>query len=276
MVARAIHQASPRADGPFVKVNCGALPKDLVEGELFGHEKGAFTGAVKDKRGRFELADGGTIFLDEVGDLPLDAQVKLLRVLQEKEFERLGGEKNLHVDVRVVAATNRSLKEMVADGQFREDLYYRLDVIPISLPPLRDRKADILGLVEHFLHKKSTELGLAPKTISDTALMVLKTYHWPGNVRELENLIERILVLSDGDEIGVADLPFDVPGEAAAPAFVDGENMALNARLDGLERELIIQALEKADGVKTKAAEVLGVKTSALYYKLDKYGLGDR
>jgi len=248
----------------------------LVEGELFGHEKGAFTGAVKDKRGRFELADGGTIFLDEVGDLPLDAQVKLLRVLQEKEFERLGGEKNLHVDVRVVAATNRSLKEMVADGQFREDLYYRLDVIPISLPPLRDRKADILGLVEHFLHKKSTELGLAPKTISDTALMVLKTYHWPGNVRELENLIERILVLSDGDEIGVADLPFDVPGEAAAPAFVDGENMALNARLDGLERELIIQALEKADGVKTKAAEVLGVKTSALYYKLDKYGLGDR
>ena len=276
MVARAIHQASPRADGPFVKVNCGALPKDLVEGELFGHEKGAFTGAVKDKRGRFELADGGTIFLDEVGDLPLDAQVKLLRVLQEKEFERLGGEKNLHVDVRVVAATNRSLKEMVADGQFREDLYYRLDVIPISLPPLRDRKADILGLVEHFLHKKSTELGLAPKTISDTALMVLKTYHWPGNVRELENLIERILVLSDGDEIGVADLPFDVPGEAAVPAFVDGENMALNARLDGLERELIIQALEKADGVKTKAAEVLGVKTSALYYKLDKYGLGDR
>lgn len=276
LVARAIHQASPRSGGPFVKINCGALPKDLVEGELFGHEKGAFTGAVKDKKGRFELADGGTIFLDEVGDLPLDAQVKLLRVLQEKEFERLGGEKTLYVDVRVVAATNRSLKDMVAEGQFREDLYYRLDVIPISLPPLRERKDDILGLVEHFLHKKSVELGLGSKSISETALRVLKTYQWPGNVRELENLIERVLVLSDGDEISVADLPFDGPSEHVAEVVVDGEGLALNARLDGLERDLIVQALEKADGVKTKAAELLGIKTSALYYKLDKYGLDDR
>ena len=277
LVARAIHQSGPRRQGPFVKVNCGALPKDLVEGELFGHEKGAFTGAVKDKRGRFELADGGTIFLDEVGDLPLDAQVKLLRVLQEKEFERLGGEKTLQVDVRVIAATNRELKEMVAEGLFREDLYYRLEVIPITLPPLRKRKSDVPNLVEHFLHKKSAELGLAPKSITDTAMTMLKAYHWPGNVRELENLIERMLVLSDGDEIGVADLPFDEPEPLLEqPAVVDGESMLLNARLDRLERDLIVQALEQAEGVKTRAAEILGVKTSALYYKLDKYGLGDR
>lgn len=277
LVARAIHQSGPRCQGPFVKVNCGALPKDLVEGELFGHEKGAFTGAVKDKRGRFELADGGTIFLDEVGDLPLDAQVKLLRVLQEKEFERLGGEKTLHVDVRVIAATNRELKEMVAEGLFRQDLYYRLEVIPITLPPLRKRKSDVPNLVEHFLHKKSAELGITPKPITDTAMAMLKAYHWPGNVRELENLIERLLVLSDGDEIGVADLPFDEPAPLAEhPAILDGESMLLNARLDRLERDLIVQALEQAEGVKTRAAEILGVKTSALYYKLDKYGLGDR
>ena len=275
LVARAIHQASPRTNGPFVKVNCGALPKDLVEGELFGHEKGAFTGAVKEKRGRFELADGGTIFLDEVGDLPLDAQVKLLRVLQEKEFERLGGEKTLHVDVRVIAATNRALKEMVAQGEFREDLYYRLDVIPISLPPLRKRRSDIPQLVEHFLQKKSQQLGLPCKNLTDAALSVMKTYHWPGNVRELENLIERLLVLSDGEEIGVTDLPFGASEEVAEVVEAHGESLALNARLDGLERDLILQALEKAEGVKTRAAEILGVKTSALYYKLDKYGLGD-
>jgi len=277
LVARAIHQSGPRRGGPFVKVNCGALPKDLVEGELFGHEKGAFTGAVKDKRGRFELADGGTIFLDEVGDLPLDAQVKLLRVLQEKEFERLGGEKTLRVDVRVIAATNRALKEMVAEGLFRQDLYYRLEVIPITLPPLRKRKSDVPNLVEHFLRKKSTELGIAPKSITDTAMAMFKAYHWPGNVRELENLIERLLVLSDGDEIGVADLPFDEPEPLTEhPAVLDGESMLLNDRLDRLERDLIVQALEQAQGVKTRAAEILGVKTSALYYKLDKYGLGDR
>jgi two-component system response regulator HydG len=276
LIARAIHQASPRCDGPFVKVNCGALPKDLVEGELFGHDKGAFTGAVKDKRGRFEIADGGTIFLDEVGDLPLDAQVKLLRVLQEKEFERLGGEKTLRVDVRVIAATNRDLKEMMAESLFREDLYYRLHVIPIELPPLRHRKMDIPGLVEHFLHKKSSEVGVRAKPFTQSALTVLQMYHWPGNVRELENLIERLLVLSDGEEIGVADLPFDVPEETVHSHIENVENgdgLALNARLDGLERDLIVQALAQTEGVKTRAAEILGIKTSALYYKLEKYGL---
>jgi two-component system response regulator HydG len=276
LVARAIHQASPRSDGPFVKVNCGALPRDLVEGELFGHEKGAFTGAVKEKRGRFEIADGGSIFLDEVGDLPLEAQVKLLRVLQEKEFERLGGEKTLHVDVRVIAATNRDLKKMMTDGLSRQDLYYRLDVIPIFLPPLCERKNDIPALVEHFLRIKSIELGMSAKPFTDSALTALKTYHWPGNVRELENLIERSLVLSDGEKISVADLPFDAPVETNFQVAHLDDGMALNARLDGLERDLIIQALEQAEGVKTRAAEILGVKTSALYYKLDKYGLADR
>lgn len=275
LVARAIHQASSRKKGPFVKVNCGALPKDLVEGELFGHDKGAFTGAVKEKRGRFELADGGTIFLDEVGDLPLDAQVKLLRVLQEKEFERLGGEKTLRVDVRIVAATNRALKEMVSEGLFREDLYYRLEVIPIVLPPLRQRRRDIPELVEHFLHKKSSEMGITPKTLSETAMGMLKKYNWPGNVRELENMIERLLVLSDGDEIGVSDLPFDAQEEGVVSEPLPENGLSLNARLDSLERDLIVQALEQAEGVKTRAAEILGIKTSALYYKLDKYGLAD-
>lgn len=243
---------------------------------MFGHDKGAFTGAVKDKRGRFEIADGGTIFLDEVGDLPLDAQVKLLRVLQEKEFERLGGEKTLRVDVRVIAATNRDLKEMMAESLFREDLYYRLHVIPIELPPLRHRKMDIPGLVEHFLHKKSSEVGVRAKPFTQSALTVLQMYHWPGNVRELENLIERLLVLSDGEEIGVADLPFDVPEETVHSHIENVENgdgLALNARLDGLERDLIVQALAQTEGVKTRAAEILGIKTSALYYKLEKYGL---
>jgi len=275
LVARAIHQASTRKNGPFVKVNCGALPKDLVEGELFGHDKGAFTGAVKEKRGRFELADGGTIFLDEVGDLPLDAQVKLLRVLQEKEFERLGGEKTLRVDVRIVAATNRALKEMVAEGLFREDLYYRLEVIPIVLPPLRQRRQDIPDLVEHFLQKKSSEMGIVPKTLSEMAMTMLKKYNWPGNVRELENMIERLLVLSDGDEIGVADLPFDAQEEDIVSEPLPENGLSLNTRLDSLERDLIVQALEQAEGVKTRAAEILGIKTSALYYKLDKYGLAD-
>ncbi|MDA0712052.1 MAG: sigma-54 dependent transcriptional regulator [bacterium] len=276
LVARAIHQASPRKNAPFIKVNCGALPKDLVEGELFGHEKGAFTGAVKEKRGRFELADGGTLFLDEVGDLPLEAQVKILRVLQEKTFERVGGEKTIQVDVRIVAATNRSLKDMVTEGAFREDLYYRLYVIPVVLPPLRERKVDIPGLVEHFLHKKSSELGISGKSIADAALQVLIQYQWPGNVRELENLIERVLVLSDGDEISVSDLPFDVPERAQSYSAGHAEDaMLLNPRLDELERDMIVEALAQAKGVKTRAAEILGIKTSALYYKLDKYGLAD-
>ena len=275
LVARAIHQVSARKNGPFVKVNCGALPTELLESELFGHEKGAFTGASNQRRGRFELAQEGTIFLDEIGDLSLDAQVKLLRVLQEHEFERVGGEKTLFVDVRIVAATHRSLKDMVADGTFREDLYYRLEVIPIVLPPLRARKGDIPALVEHFLHKKSNHMGVSFRNVTREAMAVLVNYAWPGNVRELENVIERTLVLSDGEVIDTVDLPFDdaISSHIGGRSDAGLSDLGLNNRLDALERELICQALEKSEGVKTKAAALLGVKTSALYYKLDKYGL---
>ena len=277
LVARAVHGQSSRQDKPFVRVNCGALPRELVESELFGHEKGAFTGAVQRKKGKFELAEGGTIFLDEIGDLPAEAQVKILRVLQEKEFERVGGEETLQADVRVLAATHQPLRQMVTEGRFREDLFYRLEVIPIRLAPLRERKTDVPDLVEHFLHKKCAEMGRPLRRLTAEAMKTLTAYPWPGNVRELENVIERTIVLSDGNEVDVNDLPlvFDEGGRQGA--FVDNlestNEMGLTLRLEELEYQLIAQALEQAEGVKTKAAEILGVKTSALYYKLDKYGL---
>ena len=275
LVARAIHNRSPRRTGPFVKVNCGALPVNLVESELFGHEKGAFTGAMKMKKGKFELASGGTIFLDEIGDIPLETQVNLLRVLQEKEFDRVGGERTISADVRVVAATNRVLKEKVADGSFREDLFYRLEVIPLHLAPLRERRDDIPQLVDHFLRKKCREMNLPLRRLSGAAVEFLCRYPWPGNVRELENVIERTVVLVDGEEIGPGDLPL---AEAADEPDGDGEwtatsKLALNDQLESLERDLICRAMEEANGVKTQAAELLGVKTSALYYKLEKYGM---
>ncbi len=273
LVARAVHYQSNRREGSFVKVNCGALPTELVESELFGHEKGAFTSAVKQKKGKFELAAGGTIFLDEIGDVPLETQVKLLRVLQEKQFDRVGGEQTLDADVRVVAATNRPLKQMVAEGTFREDLYYRLEVIPLRLPPLRERREDIRLLVDHFMAKKCGEMNIPLRRLSDEALKGLVRYPWPGNVRELENVIERTIVLADGEKIDYHDLPltFDEAGrddQAVAPGA-----MPLNQRLDEIEREMIAQAMQETNHVKTKAASLLGIKTSALYYKLDKYGL---
>ena len=277
LVARAVHRASLRRDGPFVRVNCGALPRDLVESELFGHEKGAFTGAVRLKKGRFELAEGGTIFLDEVADLPPDTQVNLLRVLQEKEFDRVGGERTLQADVRVVAATNRPLKEMVAEGTFREDLYYRLEVIPLVLPPLRERRDDIPLLVEHFLQKKSREINVPLRRLTQEATQILSAYAWPGNVRELENIIERTIVLSDGDIIESADLPLEAvagaAGDVAASSRAAEGGGTLTEQLEQLERELITRAMQQARGVKTQAAQLLGIKTSALYYKLDKYGV---
>ena len=273
LVARAVHYKSNRREGSFVKINCGALPTELVESELFGHEKGAFTSAVKQKKGKFELAAGGTIFLDEIGDVPLETQVKLLRVLQEKQFDRVGGEQTLDADVRVVAATNRPLKQMVAEGTFREDLYYRLEVIPLRLPPLRERREDIRLLVDHFMVKKCGEMNIPLRRLSDEALKGLVRYPWPGNVRELENVIERTIVLADGEKIDYHDLPltFDEAGrddQAVAPGA-----MPLNERLDEIEREMIAQAMQETNHVKTKAASLLGIKTSALYYKLDKYGL---
>ena len=275
LVARAIHAQSARGDGPFVKVNCGGMPRDLVESELFGHEKGAFTGAVRRKKGKFELGEGGTIFLDEIGDIPLEVQVNLLRVLQEKEFDRVGGEETLRADVRVVAATHRVLKEMVAEGTFREDLFYRLEVIPILLPPLRERKGDIPDLVEHFLRKKCREMNRPIVRLAPRAQEALMNYRWPGNVRELENVIERTIVLSDGEELDLNDLPlaFDAEGGAEASEGLPEGEIPLGRMLEDLERKLIEQALERSGGVKTRTAEILGIKTSALYYKLDKYGL---
>jgi len=275
LVARAIHYQSRRSKGPFVKVNCGALPTGLVESELFGHERGAFTSAVRSKKGKFELAEGGTIFLDEIGDIPLETQVRLLRVLQEKQFDRVGGEQPIDVDVRVLGATNRPLKRMVKEGTFREDLFYRLEVIPLTLPPLRERREDIELLVKHFTQKKYKEMNIPPKRLTKEALAGLKSYPWPGNVRELENVIERTMVLVDGEEIGYHDLPLTFAEGIAEErdAANDDGSLLLNERLDEVERDLIARAMEEAQHVKTKAALLLGIKTSALYYKLDKYGL---
>lgn len=276
LVARAVHYQSTRQAASFVKVNCGALPRELVESELFGHEKGSFTGAVRQKKGKFELAEGGTIFLDEIGDIPLDIQVKLLRVLQEKQFDRVGGERTIEADVRVVAATNRPLKEMVAQGAFREDLFYRLEVIPLRLPALRERKGDIPVLVEHFFEKKCREMNLPLRCLTDGAIQTLVDYRWPGNVRELENVIERTIVLADGDEVGSHDLPLTFEDSSERRQAVVGDEadgMLLNQRLDALENDLIARAMFEANQVKTRAAELLGIKTSALYYKLEKYGI---
>jgi two-component system, NtrC family, response regulator HydG len=272
LVARAIHRLSKRAAGPFIKVNCGALTETLLESELFGHEKGAFTGAIKTKLGRFELADGGTLFLDEIGDVPLSMQVKLLRVLQEQEFERVGGEQSLKVDVRVISATHKDLDAEVAAGRFRQDFYYRLHVVPLTLPPLRERRDDIPLLAAHFIDKLGKKTNPAVRGIGDEALGRLMAYHWPGNVRELENAIEQALVFADGDSIGVAALPVFLQGGGEDALEVPRE-MSLPDILEDLERQLILKAYKKAAGVKTETARLLGIKTSALYYKLEKYGI---
>jgi two-component system, NtrC family, response regulator HydG len=275
LVARAIHRLSRRATGPFIKVNCGALTETLLESELFGHEKGAFTGAVKQKLGRFELADGGTLFLDEVGDVTPAMQVKLLRALQEQEFERVGGERPIKVDVRVVSATNKDLDGEVASGRFRQDLFYRLHVVPLRLPSLRERREDIPLLAQHFVDKLGPRTNPRVRAVSDAALGRLMAYHWPGNVRELENAIEQALVFAEGTEIGVPALPAFLHGSGAVEEerLDVPRQMSLPDILDDLERQLILKAYEKARGVKTETARLLGIKTSALYYKLEKYGI---
>jgi two-component system response regulator HydG len=279
LVARAIHEQSPRRDKPFVAVHCAALAETLLESELFGHEKGAFTGAIRRKLGRFELADGGTLFLDEVGEIPLSMQSKLLRVLQQKEIQRVGGEETVHVDVRLISATHRNLKAEVAKGSFRDDLYYRLHIVPLELPALRERPGDIPGLAQHFAQKHGPRIRRGGLRFSTAALDVLARHPWPGNVRELENAVEQALVFAEGEEIQVADLPaFLQTARAAVPvastaalAPADGP-IDLNHVLEDLERQLIARAFEKAKGVKTETARLLGIKTSALYYKLEKYG----
>jgi transcriptional regulator with PAS, ATPase and Fis domain len=269
LVARAIHRLSPRGTKPFVEVHAGALPETLLESELFGYEKGAFTGVLA-KPGRFELANGGTLFLDEVGDITMAVQVKLLRVLQERRFERLGGTKSVDVDVRVVAATNRDLQQLIADGGFREDLFYRLNVVPITLPPLRKRRDDIPRLIAHFLEK----YGAGRRTFTPEATRLLVDYAWPGNIRELENTIERVVILVAGDEIGVQDLPFEVRAGAvsatAAPMFILPEE---GADLEEVEMELIRQALERSAGNLAKAGKLIGLTPKMLEVRMRRFGL---
>src|SRR3954469_14002543 len=275
LVARAIHARSKRANGPFVKVNCGALTETLLESELFGHERGSFTGAVKRKLGRFELADKGTLFLDEIGDVTPALQLKLLRVLQERAFERVGVEETIKVDVRVLSATHRDIQAEVAAGRFREDLFYRLHVVPCAVPALRERKEDIPRLVAHFISKLAPRTNPSVKGLSDRALSRLCAYGWPGNVRELENVIEQALVFAEGEIIDVGALPASVRGGLPENALaLPPSEMSLPEILEDLERQLIQRAYDKSGGVKTDTARLLGIKTSALYYKLEKYGIG--
>lgn len=274
LVARAVHHQSARQEKPFIRVSCGALAEGILESELFGHEKGAFTGALRCKKGRFELADQGTLFLDEIGDISPGTQIKLLRVLQEKEFERVGGEDTLRVDVRVLAATNKNLKEEVEAGRFREDLYYRLHILPLFIPPLRERKEDIGILAGHFLSRIASEMGKPGISITEDGLHLLTAYPWPGNVRELENVVERAVVLAEGTVIDRDDLAFMLQG--AKGTEIAEQSMDLEENLASLEKKLICQALEITRGVKAKAARLLGIKEGALYYKMDKYGLSGK
>jgi DNA-binding NtrC family response regulator len=271
LIARAIHFHSPRKDRPLVKINCSALPENLMESELFGYEKGAFTGANTSKPGKFEQADTGTVFLDEIGDVPTAVQVKLLRVLQEREFERLGSNKTQRIDVRMVAATNQDLRAALEQGTFREDLYYRLNVVPLEIPPLRARKQDIPPLAEHFIHKLAPDSASKVETITPAAMERLLEYPWPGNVRELENVIERSLVMATGKELDAKDIKLDNHRARTVPA---GElSLPEGMSLDQYEQELIRQALKKADGNKSQAARLLGLTRNALRYRLTQMGL---
>jgi two-component system NtrC family response regulator len=276
LIARAIHYRSRRADQALVKVNCAALPETLLESELFGHERGAFTGATTRRIGRFEAADRGTLFLDEIGDISPGVQVKLLRVLQEKEFERLGGNETVKVDVRLIAATNRNLEEAIRAGKFREDLYYRLNVVTISLPPLRERREDIPALIEQFIRKYRSENRKEISGVSTEARELLMRYSYPGNVRELENFIERAVVLAKGVNVTTADLPIHLrTTESDEKLCVKKRGSSLNETLDTVERGLILEALKEAGDVQTRAAEKLGISERVLRYKLRKYRIKD-
>ncbi|MGI8744479.1 MAG: sigma-54-dependent transcriptional regulator [Bryobacteraceae bacterium] len=271
MIARAIHHHSPREGRPFVKINCTALPENLMESELFGYEKGAFTGANVSKPGKFEQADTGTVFLDEIGDVPASIQVKLLRILQEREFERLGSNKTKHIDVRVLAATNVDLRAALEQGTFREDLYYRLNVLPIDIPSLRERKEDIPFLAEHFIKKLAKDLGSPVVEISDGAIQKLLGYYWPGNVRELENVMERSMVLSSHPTLEADDIKLDVQLRSRVQA-VD-HFLPEGMTLDAYEQSIIREALKRANGNKSQAARLLGLTRNALRYRLSQMGM---
>jgi Nif-specific regulatory protein len=273
LVAEAIHESSERAGKPFVKVNCAALPESILESELFGHERGAFTGAVTSRKGRFELAEGGTIFLDEVGDFSPATQVKLLRVLQEREYERLGGTKTVRADIRVLAATNRDLEALVKAGLFREDLYYRLNVFEVTMPPLRERRSDVLLLANYFVEKYSKQSGRSVRRISTPAIDMLMAYHWPGNVRELENCIERAVLLTTDDVIRSHHLP---PTLQTAEATGTSHQGTLQSAVDSLERELIIDSLKQHRGNKAGAARTLGLTERVMGLRVRKHGIDPR
>jgi len=276
LVARALHDLSPRAERTFVAVNCGAIPGQLIESELFGHAKGAFTDASSAKRGLFEEADGGTLLLDEIGELPLPVQPALLRVLQEGEVRRVGDARSTRVDVRLLAATNRDLATQVQAGRFREDLYYRLNVVQLRLPPLRDRQDEIAALSERLLARHAERIGTSPRRLSPRALEVLKGYRWPGNVRELENALERALVLSEDEEIGPESLPDAVQRAVRPeppPARLDADDLSVKRAQRVLEADLIRRALERTQGNRTRAAELLELSPRALLYKIREYGL---
>ncbi len=269
LVATSLYEHSLRKGKPFVKINCVAIPEGLLESELFGHEKGAFTGAVAQKKGKFEIADGGTIFLDEIGDMPQVTQAKLLRVLQEKEFERVGGTQTIRVDIRFVTATNKNLTEMIKTGQFREDLYYRLNVFALNLPPLRERREDIPFLIDHFLKKTGKDLTVSPR-----AMQIMLGYDWPGNIRELQNITERAAVIAEGS-IEPGHLPQELHGEAGLPANRGGEDegQQLDERMARIEKGLIIEAITRTGGVQNRAAKLLGINQRSLWHRIKKHNI---
>jgi transcriptional regulator with GAF, ATPase, and Fis domain len=278
LLARAIHDTSPRARKPFVAVHCGALSAGLLESELFGHVKGAYTGAVRDRPGRFELADGGTLFLDEIGDVTWEVQTKLLRVLQEMTFERVGSSEPVAVDVRVIAATHQNLEQLIRQGKFREDLYYRLNVLDLRVPPLRERREDIPELVQHFLRRHGQRCGRADLQVDDDALLVLKGAPWPGNVRQLENAIERAVVIAEGPVVTAADLPSELIADCRLQIAAVTDQSALSAPpsvvpKDRREREQLVRALAETKGNKAEAARLLGLARSTLVSRLKKHGL---
>jgi two-component system response regulator AtoC len=288
LVATALHEGSSRRNQPLIKINCAAIPKDLIESELFGYERGAFTGAVTSKPGRFELADGGTLFLDEIGEIPVEMQVKLLRALQESEFERVGGIKTTRVDVRLIAATNRDLQKEIEAGRFRNDLYYRLNVVPIVLPPLRERKSDVPMLAKHFVEKYNRKLNKKIEGFEDEAMSTLQAYPWPGNIRELENLVERILLFADGPRIKAKDLPEQISSQRGATPAASGAAPEAPAapgetslkdivrmKAAELEKDLIVKALDETGGNVTRAAKLLQISRKSLQTKMKEFALRD-
>ncbi len=273
LVAQGIHQSSFRRNRPFVTINCGAIPRDLLESELFGHVKGSFTGALYDKKGRIETAAGGTVFLDEVGEIPLEMQVKLLRLIQEHEIDKVGRNGSLEVDVRIIAATHRNLLAMVVEGTFREDLYYRLNVVPIEMPPLRERKEDIPELVEHFFARAKDKVGRRNLKFPEALLPYFSSGHWPGNIRELENVIERLVVLAAGDEVAVEDLPEVLRRESPGVDILRMEIPAEGISLESIEKELILQALVRFNWNQSQAARYLDLSRKTLIYRMERFGL---